>query len=163
MCDSACLSSYISILTINMQPKEHNFHGLTHSATLIEDELRRKLAPLGLLPKQARVLMAMHHMAPVSQADLAHAFAITPASMSTMTDRLIANGYITRNPDPATRRRNLLELTKAGHAKLGTISGVWDDVDATIRDILGPEDAQLFFDLARRLRNGLGGRPPESG
>lgn len=145
-----------------MQPNEHDYHGLTHSATLIEDELRQKLAPLGLLPKQARVLMAMQHLAPVSQADLAKAFGITPASMSTMTDRLIANGYITRNPDPATRRRNQLELTGAGRAKLNTISGVWDDVDATIHDILGPEDAQTFFDLARRLRNGLGGRPPEA-
>jgi DNA-binding MarR family transcriptional regulator len=145
-----------------MQSKKHNFHGLTHSAMLVEEELRRQLAPLGIHPRQARVLTAMQHMAPVSQVELAETFDITPASMSTMTDRLLAAGLITRNPDPNARRRNLLELTEVGRAKLDAISAAWDAVDAVIQTALGPDDAKTLFRLARRLRDSLGGTPSGS-
>ncbi len=100
--------------------------------------------------------MAMKHMAPVSQAELATVFGITPAGMSTMTDRLLAAGYITRQQDPTLRRRNVLELTPEGWAKLDAISAAWDAVDARIRDALGAEDAEILFGLARRLRQALG-------
>ncbi|MDV7145337.1 MarR family winged helix-turn-helix transcriptional regulator [Tropicimonas sp. TH_r6] len=143
-----------------MQPKEHDHHGIAHSARLVEEEQRRLLAPLGIHPRQARVLMAMKHMAPVSQTELAAAVGISPAGMSTMTDRLLAAGFITRRQDPALRRRNVLELTPQGLAKLDAISAVWCAVDDRIRDALGAEDAETLFRLARRLRRALGGEPP---
>ncbi|MFZ1470612.1 MAG: MarR family winged helix-turn-helix transcriptional regulator [Paracoccaceae bacterium] len=142
-----------------MKTNQHNFHGLLHSADLIEAELRRRLAPLGIQPRQARVLEAMGRMGPVSQSDLATAFGITSASMSTMTDRLLAAGYITRAVDPASRRQNALELTDKGRTLLAGIGEAWAAVDDRIRDALGT-DAATLFDLARRLRDGLGGSIP---
>ncbi len=145
-----------------MQIKPHDFHGLLHSADLVEAELRRKLAPLGIQPRQARVVEALARMGPVSQADLASAFSVTPASMSTMTDRLLTAGYITRAVDPASRRQNVLELTDKGRSLLASIDEVWASVDDTIRAVLG-DDAATFFRLARRLRDGLGGTIPGIG
>ncbi len=142
-----------------MQRDEHDFHGLLHSAALVEADLRRRLAPLGLLPRQARVLEAMGRMGPVSQSDLALAFGVTPASMSTMTDRLMAAGYITRAVDPASRRRQVLELTDTGRTTLAGIGEAWTAVDDAVRAALGDE-ATTFFNLGRRLRNGLGGTIP---
>ncbi|CUH67418.1 DNA-binding transcriptional repressor MarR [Thalassovita gelatinovora] len=142
-----------------MQTDQHDFHGLLHSADLIEAELRRKLAPLNIQPRQARVLDAMGRMGAVSQSDLASQFGVTSASMSTMTDRLLAAGYITRAIDPASRRRHVLELTGKGHALLAGIVDAWSDVDAAIQSVLG-SDAATFFDLARRLRDGFGGTIP---
>lgn len=138
---------------------QHEFHSLLHSAELVETALRRKLAPLGILPRQARVLEAMSRTGPVSQSDLATAFGITSASMSTMTDRLLAAGYITRAVDPTSRRQNVLELTDKGRTLLDGIEEVWSAVDDTIRAILG-EESDKFFELARRLRGGLGGTIP---
>lgn len=143
-----------------MQATEHGLHGLLHSARLVEEEMRRRLSPLDIHPRQARVLTAIHHMQPVSQVDLAAEFDITSASMSTMTDRLLAAGYITRTTDPNVRRRNVLQLTDAGRAKLDAIFESWEAVDATIRDAIGPDDAQDLFRLTRRLREKLGGRVP---
>ena len=142
-----------------MKPYGHHFHGLLHSADLIEAELRRKLAPLGIQPRQARVLEAMGRMGPVSQSGLASAFDVTSASMSTMTDRLLAAGFITRTVDPTSRRQNILELTDKGRALLDGIGEVWTAVDGMIRDVLGPDAASLFG-LARQLRDGLGGTVP---
>ncbi len=149
-----------NILTISMQVDQHGFHGFLHSADLTERELRRQLTPLGIHPRQARILEAMDRMGRVSQADLATAFGVTPASMSTMTDRLLAAGYITRAIDPATRRqKNILELTDEGRALLAGISEAWVAIDDTIRTILGKK-SEMFFDLARRLRDGLDGTIP---
>jgi DNA-binding MarR family transcriptional regulator len=145
-----------------MQVDQHHFHGLLHSADLVETVLRQKLAPLGIHPRQARVLEAMGRTGRVSQSDLASEFGVTSASMSTMTDRLLAAGYITRAIDPASRRQNVLELTDKGRTLLAGISEAWSAVDDTIRVALG-EDAAVFFDLARRLRDGLGGTIPGSG
>lgn len=142
-----------------MQTVDHNFHGLLHSADLIEANLRQKLSPLGLSPRQARVLEAMGRMGPVSQSDIATAFGVTPASMSTMTDRLLAAGYITRAVDPASRRRKILELSDTGRSLLTGIEAAWTAVDDTIQAALGDE-AATFADLARRLRDRLGGDVP---
>ena len=140
---------------------KHDFHGLLHSAALIETMLRRQLAPLGIRPNQARVLEAMGRMGPVSQSDLASAFGITSASMSTMTDRLLTAAYITRAVDPASRRQNVLELTDKGRTLLAGICEAWTAVDDTIRAVIG-KDAATFFGLARRLRDGLGCTIPGS-
>lgn len=143
-----------------MQTKEHDLHGILHSAKLVEEILRQEMAPLNIHPRQAHALMAIYHMQPVSQAELAEEFGITSASMSTMTDRLLTAGLITRKTDPMTRRRNLLELTDAGRAKLDLIFAAWRRVDEILRDAMGPDDAQILFNLSRKLRDRLGGKAP---
>ena len=144
-----------------MRIDRHGFHGILHSANLIETVLRRQLAPIGISPSQARVLEAMDRMGSVCQSDLASEFGITPASMSTMADRLLSAGYITRTVDPASRRQNVLELTDTGRTLVGGIYEAWTVVDDTIRAALG-KDATQFFELGRRLREGLGGAIPGS-
>ena len=142
-----------------MQSDEHFFHGLLHSGELVEAELRQSLSSLGIQPRQARVLEAMGRMGPVSQTDLASAFGVTSASISTMTDRLLAAGLITRAVHPTSRRQNVLELTEKGRKLLDGIGVAWAGVDDKIRAVLGA-DARTFFDLGRRLRDGLGGAIP---
>lgn len=142
-----------------MQVDQHKFHGLTHSAELIEAELRRRMAPLGIQHRQARVLEAIERLGPVSQSDLAKAFGITPASMSTMTERLLAAGHITRSVDPASRRQNVLDLTDQGRQLISGIAEVWTSIDATVRAILG-DQADDFFAQSLALRRGLGGTIP---
>ncbi|MDF1873844.1 MarR family transcriptional regulator [Vannielia sp.] len=142
-----------------MKKPQNDFHGLLHSADLVEAELRRRLAPLSILPRQARILEAMGRIGPASQSDLASAFRVSSASMSTMTDRLLANGYITRRVDPTSRRRHVLELTEKGQVLLTGIIEAWEAVDETIRQALGP-NAEPFFEMARQLRDSLGGTIP---
>ena len=144
-----------------MRTDQHDFHGVLHSANLIETVLRRQLAPIGISQSQARVLEAMGRMGAVCQSDLASEFGITPASMSTMADRLLTARYITRTVDPASRRQNVLELTDSGRTLVAGICEAWTAVDETMRAALG-KDAAPFFELARRLREGLGGTIPGS-
>ena len=135
-------------------------HPLLHAAGLVEDRLRKRLAPLGIRPRQARVLNALHKMGEASQIELARAFDITAASMSTMTDRLIAADFVLRRVDPDERRVHLLRLSPRGVEMIGQIQAAWADIDAMIIDAVGEERARALTGHALTLRDALGGEPP---
>ena len=137
-------------------------HFLLHSANLVEEELRKRLALIDMRPRQARVIDALARMEPASEVALAREFGVTPASMSTMTARLIEGGYITREVDPSETRSNILRLTSLGHDLLSDIHVAWRDIDALIVERLGADDAEQLAALTRALRDGLGGRAPGS-
>jgi DNA-binding MarR family transcriptional regulator len=133
---------------------------LLHSGALVEEQLRLHLAPLGVGPRQARILDALHRMGTASQVDLAREFNITPASMSTMTSRLVKAGFVGSDTDPSERRSSILKLTKRGNGLLEAIYAAWSDVDRVIETAIGPEKAKELGALTLELRNALGGRAP---
>ena len=137
-----------------------NLHYMLHSANLVEERLRLRLADIGISPRQARVIDARARMGAVSQVALAREFGITPASMSTMTARLIAANIITRKIDPEEARSNIVELTQRGRELLSVVHAGWRDIDALIADKLGAEDAAHLAALTRSLRDRLGGKVP---
>jgi DNA-binding MarR family transcriptional regulator len=146
-----------------MQTRKFTLHPLLHSAHLVEDRLRQRLAQVGLLPKQARVVDGLARMGKTSQVSLAREFGVSPASMSTMTARLIAAGYISREIDPDEARSNLLDLTDKGRTLLDQIHEAWADIDTLILDLLGTESTQDLQKVTRALRDALGGRAPTHG
>jgi len=138
------------------------FHLLLHSAHLIEDRLRVRLAALGVQPRQARVLDALERMGETSQAELAKEFDLTAASMSTMIGRLLAGGLIHRRIDKKELRKNVVRLTKKGSALLDSIYEEWAEIDREILATMGERDAKYLGELTRNLRDRLGGRRPGS-
>ena len=143
-----------------MTKNSFQLHSLLHSADLVEDELRQRLALIGIRPRQARILDALARMEPASQIGVARTFNLTPASMSTMTARLIEAGLITREIDPSETRSNILRLTDSGRSKLTDIHKVWREIDALIAVKIGDENAASLAALASGLRNALGGHAP---
>lgn len=143
-----------------MKSEIANLHYLLHSASLLEEQLRRRLARVGVTHSQARVIDALARMGAVSQVTLSREFNITAASMSTMTARLVEAGFITRKVDPNEARSKILELTEAGQAFVSSISAAWRDVDTVIADTIGAERADQLAALTRNLRDGLGGKGP---
>ena len=143
-----------------MQFDTVKLHYLLHAATLVEEKLRHRLSEIGISPRQARVIDALARMGAVSQIALAREFAVTPASMSTMTGRLIAADIITRKVDPTEVRSNIVELTPRGRALLADVHAAWRDIDTLIAETLGAKDAAAHATLNRRLRDRLGGKVP---
>lgn len=156
----SCVNYIVNILTVSMATDRFQLHLLLHSADLVEDELRRRLALIEVRPRQARILDALSRMEPASQIGIAREFTMTPASMSTMTARLIDAGFISREIDPTETRSNLLRLTDRGRSKLSDIHKAWREVDAVIADKIGGENAAILAKLTRDLRDSLGGHVP---
>ena len=140
--------------------KKHRFHSLLHSADLVEQRLRNDLEPLGLRPRQARILSALNRMGPISQATLAKEYQVTPGSMSTMVTRLEKLGLVTRYREPDERRSDVLSLTAQGKAHLQGIRKTWRQTDALIVNAIGAEKAQLLGELTAELTFALGGHIP---
>lgn len=119
-----------------------------------------KLAPLGVQPRQARILNVIHLLGQTSQVDLARRFDVTPASMSTMTARLLKAGLISRETNEDEARCNVLRLTDKGRALIDAIYAVWEEVDEVIDEAIGSDDALTLGTVTLKLRNALGGRAP---
>ena len=143
-----------------MQTDPNKLHFLLHSAALVEERLRLRLAELDVPPRQARILDALGRMQKASQAELAREFDLTPASMSTMTARLLQAGYISRTPHPDEARSNVLQLSDKGRGLLAEVYKAWSDIDQMIVTTLGEEKAEQLAKLTHELRDALGGRGP---
>ena len=143
-----------------MSGHEYLFHLILHSADLLDEELTRRLRPLGIGPRQARVIEGLSRMGEVSQARLSREFRITQASMSTMTSRLVKGGYITRRPDPGDTRGKLLSLTAEGSALLDRITAVWASMDDHGAELIGRDRFRDLIREAGALRDAMGGTRP---
>ncbi|WP_197078397.1 MarR family transcriptional regulator [Hoeflea sp. IMCC20628] len=126
----------------------------------MEERLRLRLADLDIPPRQARILDALGRMQKASQAELAREFDLTPASMSTMTGRLLQAGYILRTPHPDEARSNVLQLSDKGRGLLAEVHRAWSEIDRMIVDTMGQEHAAHLAGLTLELRDTLGGRGP---
>lgn len=122
--------------------------------------MRHRLEPLGIGPRQARILDALSRMGSTSQVELAREFTVTAASMSTMTTRLVKAGLIARGLDPDSARSNRLSLTAEGDRMLDAIDAAWRETDEAIVEAIGAEKAAALAALTTELRDALGGHVP---
>lgn len=106
------------------------------------------------------MLDALGRMGEASQVTLAREFGLTPASMSTMTVRLLNAGLIERKVDEREIRSNVLRLNKQGKALLKAIYREWREMDREISEAIGPQNADKLAGLTQQLRNALGGFMP---
>lgn len=136
------------------------FHALLHSADLLEKRLTERLAPLGVRPRQARILVAIDVIGPTSQTVLAREFDVTKGSMSTMIDRLLALGLVARRKSRTDKRGDVVTLSQAGRRMVMDIRNAWLDIDAMIEAMLGTEREHLLAELASDLKTALGGKIP---
>jgi len=139
------------------------FHALLHSADLLEKRLTERLAPLGVRPRQARILVAIDVIGPTSQTVLAREFDVTKGSMSTMIDRLLALGLVARRKSRTDKRGDVVTLSQAGRRMVMDIRTAWQDIDSMIEAMLGTEREHLLAELASDLKTALGGKIPGEG
>lgn len=78
---------------------------------------KRALAPLGLAPWAADVLLALRRQGPpyqLSPTQLRRYTVLTSGAMTTRLDRLEEAGYVRRSMDPKDRRGIVVSLTEQG-------------------------------------------------
>jgi len=86
------------------------------AARMLEEELNAALAAVSLSMARMAVLHRLAGTAAVSVRDLAEALGCAKSNASVLSNRMVGDGHLVREPDPADRRGVLLSLTPAGAA-----------------------------------------------
>lgn len=84
---------------------------LSDVARLMRRNFDRRVQALGLTQAQWRALTNLTRCEGCNQAKLAEALEVKPITLARLIDRLQANGWVERRPDPADRRAVRLYLT----------------------------------------------------
>jgi DNA-binding MarR family transcriptional regulator len=80
---------------------------------------------------------------------------VHPTSVTNAIDRLVAAGYVDRQPNPADGRGVLAGITDAGRAVVERATRALTDLDFGMADL--PEaEREALFDLLKRVRLGAG-------
>jgi DNA-binding MarR family transcriptional regulator len=130
-----------------------------------------RLAPLGLEPRQAGMLVRLAENDGRSQHAIAELIGVNATRMVFLTDELERLGLVERRRNPTDRRSHALHLTEAGTAMLARVKEVTAAHDADIAaSLTGPECEQLL-ELLRQIARDQGlaahglphGGPPPTG
>jgi DNA-binding MarR family transcriptional regulator len=100
---------------MNVRPAAASLFSLLHAANVAQAHVEGKLAALGLsLPKLValQALAAAGESLPLGQ--LADRLSCVKSNVTQLIDRLEADGFVARKPDPHDRRARLAVLTSAG-------------------------------------------------
>ena len=86
-----------------------------------------------------------------SQRELADLMHIEPPTLVRHLDRLEADGYVERRPDPDDRRRLLVFVTAAGRRRLTELHKVAERTDADLRSLLTDHEIEILGDALLRV------------
>jgi DNA-binding MarR family transcriptional regulator len=116
-------------------------------ALLGQDAMRRLRAAHtehGLSPRQFHLLGLLHDRGAMTQRELGTVMGVDPSILVGLLNPLEADGYLSRERNPADRRRHVVTLTRAGGRKLDRAAQAQRDA----------ED-ELFAGLTANQRNQL--------
>ena len=109
------------------------------------------LAPFDIHPRDLGVLLVIDSFEPASQQQVALRMGVDRTTMVAIIDSLEAKGIISRHPDTEDRRRNVIELTPAGHDVLDQATAASGAAEAELLAPLNPEESEQLRDLLARV------------
>lgn len=130
---------------------------LKHSLLRLEELHAAHLEGSGVTARELGALLLLADREPESQQQAALRLGVDRTSMVALLDGLEAKAFVVRRPDPADRRRNVVELTDAGRATLEVATRASDEAERELLADLGTSDAALLRTLLGRLVSGSDG------
>ncbi|WP_214320089.1 MarR family winged helix-turn-helix transcriptional regulator [Nonomuraea sediminis] len=124
---------------------------LKHAQLRLTELTGPALAPYRIDGRELAVLAVFDVAEPISQQEAATRLGIDRTTMVAMVDTLEGKGLVTRRPDPADRRRNLVELTVKGRETHRDGGLAVERAEREFLAEVADEDARLFRDVLSRL------------
>jgi DNA-binding MarR family transcriptional regulator len=109
------------------------------------------LGPLGIDPPHVGILAALAATGPISQSELARAFAVSGAHMVQLVDELEERGLVARRRLDTDRRTQVLDLLPRAEECLAQSRILADEVVDSRLAPLTPTQARRLLDLLRRV------------
>ncbi len=113
-----------------------------------------------LRPRHLNALNLIGERGPLSQHALGEALSLDPSNVVGLLNELEERGLITRERDPADRRRHIVSLAPGGKAELAATGERLVGVEDDLLRALSPDERATLHDLLTRVARGA---PPGCG
>lgn len=117
---------------------------LKHVALRLDELHSRTLAPFGVDARELGVLLVLAAHEPGSQHQAAQRLGVDRTTMVAVLDVLESKGMVSRTPDPADRRRNVIGLTEQGTQTLHDAVRASDEAERMLLAPLASRRQQPF-------------------
>lgn len=127
-------------------------YAMLHAAHAVEDEVETKLNAMGLSAAKLAALQALDEAGqslPLTQ--LAARLSCVKSNITQLVDRLEADGFVVRRPDPGDRRTRLAALTSAGRKAMKDGTRVMEAAERDVLDRLTHEEARQLSALLGKM------------
>jgi len=105
-----------------MTTREHALNQAVELALLLNQDMEREFARLGLSPARTHLLWELQERGIATQRELAEALKVTARNITGLVDGLVATGFVTRQPHPTDRRATLIQFTEHGAQTMATMA-----------------------------------------
>jgi DNA-binding MarR family transcriptional regulator len=112
-----------------------------------------------LSPRQFHLLGLLHDHGGMGQSELGQTMGTDPSILVTMLNPLEADGLVSRERDPADRRRHVVTLTAAGEQHLTRAAEAQREAEDTLFVGLDDEQREQLRRLLLAVQEGLGHEP----
>lgn len=129
---------------------------LMRAAESVSLRMHGHLAHAGLTVSQFGVLEALHHLGPLSQADIAKKILKSTGNITMVIDNLEKRGLVKRERDPEDRRSYAVRLTASGKKMIGDIFPRHAEQIVRGMSVLSSTEQEMLGSLCRKL--GLGAK-----
>ena len=132
---------------------------LLHRVTMAEQRMRALFAydranpifSVNLTMQQLRVLWLLSMNDGIGSRELARQLGVTPATLSGIVDRMVAQGYATRTEDPHDRRIRRLHASPTGRAAMEEIMDSGTKAQRRLFDRLDDETLEMIETVLYRI------------
>ena len=128
---------------------------VNHMARLFAEGLRKRIAPLGIVPGQFPALLALWERDGLTQKELLALLDIEQATLANTLTRMERDGLIFRKDHPEDGRARTIHLTeKARSIRDPAYEAAMKTNEEALAD-LSDEEREKFLDLMRRTIQGM--------
>ena len=128
---------------------------VNYMARLFAEGLRKRIAPLGIVPGQFPALLALWERDGLTQKELLAQVAIEQATLANTLARMERDGLIIRKEHPVDARARTIHLTEKAWAIREAAYLAAEETNAEALDRLSDGERQKFLDLMRRTIQSL--------
>lgn len=133
---------------------------LYNASRHIDLYIEARCATLGLNPIEGHLLLYLLTYSPVSVSLIHKTFAIKRSSLTSIFDRLVARGWVSRRPAPRDRRLVLVELTAAGRERANRLQDTIAGLERRIGEQVNTDQLRGFVAVLSAISD-ISGSGPE--
>ena len=120
-------------------------------ARLLVEVLRKRIAPLGIVPGQFPTLLALWEKDGLTQKELLVLVDIEQATLANTLTRMERDGLITRKEHPADARARTIHLTEQGRSIRNEAYRTAMQINEEIMADLSDDETEAFLGYMRRV------------